>query len=229
VQDEELRDRTWRDFISSARAVGDPDMLELLDTGVKPQDLDSAFATICLNEDVEFPPGDAWCPDPKPAWGALEKFWAKFQKLLPANVDPQTTCKLQKAAREYVRKLRVARKRLDRPATIADLLSDWDCESRITLCRWASTRAEQHRIRDLVVKLHGEFLRSTVEPYLAQWRQYVYRLSVAPHPRPRVCIEGAPPPQRTKLRRPAQPDRQGAARKRRRPPRAPAEVPIPVR
>ena len=179
VQDEEVRNRAWRDFISSARAVGDSAMLELLDTGVKPQDLDSAFATICLNEDVEFPPGDAACPDPKPAWGALEKFWAKFQKLLPANVDPQTTCRLQRAAREYARKLRVARKRLDRPATIADLLSDWDCESKITLCRWAPTRAEQYRIRDLVVHLHAEFLQSTVEPYLAQWRQYIYRLSVA--------------------------------------------------
>ncbi len=63
VQDEELRNRAWRDFITSARAGGDPDMLALLDTGVRPKDLDSAFATICLNEDVEFPPGDGQCPE----------------------------------------------------------------------------------------------------------------------------------------------------------------------
>ena len=58
VQDLELRKRAWRDFIANARLAGDPVMMELLEAGVKPNDLDSAFSTICLNEDVEFPPGD---------------------------------------------------------------------------------------------------------------------------------------------------------------------------
>src|SRR5215210_1587035 len=74
VQDEELRNRAWRDFITTARSAGDRDMLDLLDTGVRPKDLESAFAIICGNEDVQFPPGDADCPDPKIAWKALEKF-----------------------------------------------------------------------------------------------------------------------------------------------------------
>ena len=65
VQDLELRKRAWRDFIASARGAGDPDMMALLEAGVRPNDLDSAFATICVNEDVEFPPGDARLPDPK--------------------------------------------------------------------------------------------------------------------------------------------------------------------
>src|SRR3954447_13447101 len=47
VQDEEVRNRAWRDFIAASRSVGDPEMLALLETGVKPKDLDSAFATIC--------------------------------------------------------------------------------------------------------------------------------------------------------------------------------------
>src|SRR5215207_8228981 len=68
VQDLELRKRAWRDFIANARSAGDPIMMELLEAGVKPNDLDSAFSTICLNEDVEFPPGDGVCPDPKVAW-----------------------------------------------------------------------------------------------------------------------------------------------------------------
>src|SRR6187549_3576403 len=58
VQDEELRNRSWRDFIANTRSAGDPDMLALLETGVRPPDLESAFAIICGNEDVEFPPGD---------------------------------------------------------------------------------------------------------------------------------------------------------------------------
>src|SRR5687767_6760992 len=35
VQDEELRNRAWRDFIANARSAGDRDMLELLETGVR--------------------------------------------------------------------------------------------------------------------------------------------------------------------------------------------------
>jgi ATP-dependent helicase/nuclease subunit A len=178
VQNEELRNRSWREFISSTRSAGDADMLALLETGVRPKDLDSAFATICLNEDVAFPPGEGASPDPKPAWKALEKFWARFQRELPPRIDPDTRCPLQLAALGFEQQLRVARKRLDRPAVIASLLAEWDCESRITLCRWADSRREQYRIRDAVTALHADFHAATVEPYLQQWRQYIYRLSV---------------------------------------------------
>src|SRR5580765_3300637 len=84
VQDLELRKRAWRDFISNARGAGDLDMLSLLDSDVRPKDLDSAFATVCLNDDVEFPPGDGACPDPKAAWKALDTFWKALQNHLPA-------------------------------------------------------------------------------------------------------------------------------------------------
>ena len=86
------RCRTWScataPGATSSPTRGPPairDMLALLETGVRPTDLDSAFATICGNEDVEFPPGDGVCPDPKPAWKALEKFWKKLEKHLPAT------------------------------------------------------------------------------------------------------------------------------------------------
>src|SRR3954470_16111370 len=82
VQDEELRSRAWRDFIAAQGSAGDSEMLALLDTGVRPRDLDSAFAIICGNDDVEFPTGDGASPDPKPALKALQKFWADLGKLL---------------------------------------------------------------------------------------------------------------------------------------------------
>src|SRR5215208_5578029 len=44
VQDLDLRQRVWREFITSARAAGDPDMMALLQAGIRPRDLDSAFA-----------------------------------------------------------------------------------------------------------------------------------------------------------------------------------------
>src|SRR5262249_7655340 len=78
VQDLRLRQRAWREFITNARAAGDSDMVALLVADIRPKDLDSAFATICENEDVEFPAGAGVCPDPKPAWKALEKFWKEL-------------------------------------------------------------------------------------------------------------------------------------------------------
>src|SRR5437762_10746911 len=54
VQDLELRQRVWREFVSSTRAAGDPDMMALLDAGVRPADLDKAFATVGLHDGVDF-------------------------------------------------------------------------------------------------------------------------------------------------------------------------------
>src|SRR5947207_5926448 len=68
VQDLELRQRVWREFISSARAAGDPDVAALLEADIKLKDLDPAFARVCEDDDVEFPPGDGACADPKLAW-----------------------------------------------------------------------------------------------------------------------------------------------------------------
>src|SRR3954468_19431291 len=178
VQDEEVRSRAWRDFIAAQRSAGDSEMLALLDTGVRPRDLDSAFAIICGNDDVEFPTGDGASPDPKPALKALQKFWAALEKLLPARIDDDTSCNIQQRAVRFRGQLRVARKRLDRASTVAQLLESWDCELKITQNRWASSTADKKRFKGLIETLHGDFHASTVDPFLRQWRQYVYRLSV---------------------------------------------------
>ena len=178
ADDVDLRRRSWRDFIVIARSGGDPLMLELLAAGVKPADLDSAFATICLNDDVVFPAGDGVCPDPKPAWKALDRFWKTLQKHLPATIEAATTCPIQKAAREFVARMRVSRQRLDHPSVMAELLKIWDCKSTITQTWWATSTAEKTRLKNLVGPLHEDFKATAVSPYLSQWRQYVYRLSV---------------------------------------------------
>ncbi|HTF67664.1 MAG TPA: UvrD-helicase domain-containing protein, partial [Edaphobacter sp.] len=178
VQDLELRRRVWRDFISGARGAGDPVMMALMEADIRPSDLDSAFSTICANDDVEFPPGDAECPDPKRARVELEKFWQDLQKHLPSKIDPATTCGIQNAARNFQGQIRVSRYRLERPAVIAALLKIWDCESKIIQKCWAQSPQEKTRLRDLIQGLHARFREGVVAPYLAQWRQYVYRLSV---------------------------------------------------
>ena len=178
VQDLELRQRVWREFVTSARTAGDPDMTALIEADVRPMELDSAFATICVNEDVYFPPGEAVCPEPKLAVKALEKFWTELQKHLPSEIASDTTCKIQQAARQFRGQLRVSRHVLDRPSVVASLLRTWDCESKITQKWWADSAAEKTRLRDLIQGLHEGFHTAVVEPYIAQWRQYVYRLSV---------------------------------------------------
>jgi ATP-dependent helicase/nuclease subunit A len=179
IQDLELRKRSWREFIANCRAAADPDMIALLETGVRPSDLDSAFGVICLNDDVEFPPGDGECPDHKSAWKALEKFWKELQKHLPSSIDRETSCSIQKAALQFQAQLRVSRYRLDRPSVIASLMEMWDCESKIVQYRWADTAAGKKHFKALIPPLHEAFRRDVVDPYLSQWRQYVYRLSVS--------------------------------------------------
>jgi ATP-dependent helicase/nuclease subunit A len=178
VQDFELRRRAWRDFITSGRGAGDPEILALLAANVRPIDLDPAFATICANDDVNFPPGDAGCPDPQPPLKALERFWTELQQHLPSCIDSNTTCGIQRAARLFNGQFRVSRYRLDRPSVLASLLDTWNCESKITQKWWADAAPEKKRIRDLIEGLHKDFRTAVVEPYVAQWRQYVYRLSV---------------------------------------------------
>ena len=178
VQDLELRQRVWRDFITSARAAGDSEMLALLEADIKPKDLDNAFARVCDNDDVEFPPGEGACPDPAAAWQALQTFWQALQQHLPSTIDPETTCPIQKASLAFEARLRVSRKRVERPSVAAELIRTWNCKSKITQYFWADTTAEKKRLAKLVGDLHGDFLAATVAPYLAQWRQYVYRLGI---------------------------------------------------
>ena len=178
LQDLELRKRVWRDFITNARTAGDPDMMALLDADVRPKDLDGAFATICLHEDVVFPAGETPRPDPKAAWANVEAFWKELQRHLPAAIASATTCPIQKAARTFRGQLHVSRYRLDRASVMASLLEAWDCESRIIQKWWAETRTQRQWFRDLINPLHEDFCAATVTPYLQQWRQHVYRLSV---------------------------------------------------
>ena len=52
VENLRQRQRAWRDYVRAARARGLQPMLDLLEAGIKPKDLDEAFATVCEHEDV---------------------------------------------------------------------------------------------------------------------------------------------------------------------------------
>ena len=99
VQDLELRQRVWREFITSARAAGDPDMMALLEADIRPKDLDSAFATICDNEDVEFPAGGrARVPIRSRRGRRWRSSGRSSRSTCPRRSTRDATCKMQQAA-----------------------------------------------------------------------------------------------------------------------------------
>lgn len=178
VQDLELRRRVWREFITAARRDGDPNVAALLEADIKLKDLDDAFAKVCDNDDVEFPTGEGECPAPMPAAEALASFWASVKPLMPATVNEDAKCTMLQAAQRFEGTWRVSKKRLNRPATVAALLGEWKRESTITMKWWSDNSAQQKQIKAAFIALHEPFVADVVEPYLAAWRQYVYRLSI---------------------------------------------------
>ncbi len=178
VQDLELRQRVWREFITAARRDGDPDVAALLEADVKLKDLDDAFAKVCENDEVEFPPGDGVCPDPAAAVAALGEFWQAYRQFMPAAVSDEAKCTMLQTAQRFEGLWRVSQKRLHRPATVAMLLDEWDRKPDITMKWWADGPTRQKQIKAAVVPLHEAFRAEVVTPYMAAWRQYVYRLSI---------------------------------------------------
>ena len=65
-----------------------------------------------------------------------------------------------------------------RPGTLAALLATWDFEPKITQKCWADDAAAKKKIAAEITTLHTAFRTDVVQPFLAAWRQYIYRLSV---------------------------------------------------
>ena len=178
VEDALLRNQTWRDFVTHLGASGDPEMLELLDAGVRPVDLEQAFRTVCLYEEVDFPPGDGRKPEMASPWAALDEFWAALARKLPSPIPGETTCPTQIAARRFFGQMRVAAVHRDRPGTLASLLETWDFSPRIVQKFWSDDAAAKKRVSAEIRTLHQMFCTDVVEPFLRAWRQYLYRLGV---------------------------------------------------
>jgi ATP-dependent helicase/nuclease subunit A len=178
VEDTRLRRQSWRDYRSQLKSAGDPLILEMLAIGARPADLDSAFDTVCLYEEVEFPGGTASVPDAKVAWAALETFWKALEKKLPSRIDSATTCTTQQRARTFRRRWGVAERNRSKAQTLVPLLETWNSEPKVVQKWWAEGAAEKKRIAAEITDLHGTFRANTVQPFIKAWRQYVYRLSV---------------------------------------------------
>ena len=175
--DAELRRRAWRDYLDRERATGSRLLDELIEAGVAPTDLDGAFQAICLFPEVEFPPGDGPRPDPAPTWRALDTFWATLGRRLSDPIPQKTTCPVQKLAREFRVRLQVADR--SRDAALVELLASWEKDFSIVQKWWGDTTGEKKAAVAEVQGLIAELQATTVRPFLAAWRQYVYLLAVS--------------------------------------------------
>ena len=174
VEERLLQQQSWRDYRAQAKAVGDADLLELLDAGITAKQLDKAFEIVCTYEDVTFPPGDAPMPDMSTAWKALEEFNRSLQTLLPAQRQPDSKCKTQERAGRFERQWRAYLRGNRDAALLADLLRCWESKPDITQKWWTPKTHSK-----LAEQLHADFRSNTVLPYLTAWRQYLYRRCVS--------------------------------------------------
>lgn len=168
--------RAWRDFVADARARGLQPMLDLLDAGIKPQDLYGPFATVCEHEDVEFDMGSGEPPDPKPVWRAVDKFWAELGALRPPEFHEATTCPLQKRFEDFDGWRRIARR--ERVASLASLIQALG-SLKVTQKYWGKEVGRDPAIGKQVAELVEAFKSDVVEPFQAAWRPYIHRLAMA--------------------------------------------------
>jgi ATP-dependent helicase/nuclease subunit A len=175
LENAEFRQRSWRDYLSRLRGERSPLLDELQQARVSAKDLDGAFAIVCTFDEVEFPPGDAKQPDIKAARKATDAFWRGLQALMPDPVPPDAKCLTLERARKFRRLLRAAGG--GRPADLVEALRCWETPPKVTMCWWTDgSQAEQRVVRTKVETLIADFQGATVLPFLAAWRQYLYRL-----------------------------------------------------
>jgi len=177
ADDTEMRKQAWRDYLDRERSNGSPLLRELSDADVRTRDLDNAFGVICTFEEVDFPPGEGKLPDMSKAWNELAQFLGALQELLPGPISDDTTCDVQERLRDDLPKLGIARRQ--RPGDLVELLRRWESGLKITQKWWADDTAEKKRLAAETARLLADFRAITVVPFLAAWRQYVYRMAMS--------------------------------------------------
>ena len=179
VQDLELRQRAWRDFITSARAAGDPDMMALLEADVRPQG--SRFR-------VRDRSASTRTSSSRRARPSVPIRRRRGRRSRSSGRSCRSICRPKSTRR---RPARFRRRRVSSEGSCAcratgsiALRSSPRCSRRGTSSR-RSSRTGGRRLAGgeeaaarLIQRAPPSFHARRSQPYLAQWRQYVYRLSV---------------------------------------------------
>jgi len=176
LEDLQRRHRAWRDYVATARASGEPAMLDLLEAGVRPKDLDEAFARVCEHGDVVFDPGNGQPPDVATTLKRVDDFWTKLTALRPDAFPPDTTCAVQQKFDEIDGRLANLRRRR-RLASLASLLEFWGHPKLVQEC-WSRRVGRDASFGHEAKRLTDAFRADVVDPFLAAWRAYVHRIAL---------------------------------------------------
>jgi len=177
VENARQRQRAWRDYVSAARARGFAPMLDLLDAGLKPKDLDEAFAAVCEHEDVTFDMGSGDPPDFDAVLKEVERFWKALGKLKPDEFAEDTKCKVQLKYDEFNTRLGAVR-RNRRMAQLGGLLTWWN-KTPLTRKWWGKAAGLEKENAEKAYALVLAFQAEVVDPFMEQWRAYIHHLAMA--------------------------------------------------
>ncbi len=172
----ERQRQAWRDFVALSRATCFQPMLDLLEAGLQPKDLDRAFGIVCEHEDVDFDMGAGDAPDATPVWKDVDQFWKDVSALCPPRFDERTTCPLQRRFQEFANRLKPSRRH--RINSLPNLLTDL---GKLTVVQkwWGEGVGRDPAVGKTVKCLVDRFQEDVAEPFVCQWQAYVHRLSMA--------------------------------------------------
>jgi ATP-dependent helicase/nuclease subunit A len=160
--------QVYRRVLEEARATM-PDTLAAFSEGdVTRESLASGLRKVCENQDACFEVPLLERPDLEPTWVAVGIFAAELQAALPGEIDPESTCPLQKLAPRFLQ--RVQRAQRTAPHELLTLLSEWAKEVKVTQKWWPGGKPAALAAQALA----NDFVVDTVTPFLRQWRAYLY-------------------------------------------------------
>ena len=180
VQDQELRNRAWRDFIASARSAGDPRHADAARDRRPPEGSRLRLRDHLRERGRRVSAGRGVVSGSEAGVEGAREVLEGAGEALPG--DHRRRHDLHDPEGRACSSGRSCASRgieLDRPAVIADLLETWDCESKII-----QKSVGRHDRREEAVQGPDQAAARRLPrgrpstPYLSQWRQYVYRLSV---------------------------------------------------
>ena len=172
-----LRERSWRNYVSTARARGMAPLLELLDAGIKAKDLDGPFAAVCGHEDVAFDTGSGDPPSLEPVLKEVERFCKALGKLRPVPFPDETKCKVQLNYDEFDYRLRAVQ-RTRSIAQLGSLLTFWHGKD-LTKKWWGEKVGCTKENGEQALALSNAFQADVVDPFVVKWRAYLHRLAMA--------------------------------------------------
>lgn len=171
---DELREAWWHDWLEQQHVTAAPDLAVMLDLGIEPAHLKSAFDTFDRYPDVDFTSSATPVPDVAPVRAALEKLLDRVRKLMPPVEPPAGWDDLQRA----VRRLQFERRGEAWSSTpgFCDLLAGLGA-TKVTQNRWVTGGGSDKQEKATAKALGEEFERfeaEMVEPALRRWRAHRY-------------------------------------------------------